>query len=99
MATGTRGRRRAKKRTPTVLEQLISGTDAERVAVHFLDGRSKEGALLFNAIKRSGKLINVEEEFSLDFDTHEVKAIKVLRVRVKASVSTAEAASASGSRG
>jgi len=73
----------------------MSGTDAERVAVHFLDGRAKEGALLYNAIKRSGKLINVEEEFSMDFDTHEVKAIKVLRSRTKDGESTAQAASGS----
>jgi len=81
LTTATRGRRRAKKRTPTVLEQLVSGTQAERVAVLFVDGTKREGALLYNAIKRSGKLINVDEEFSLDFDTHEVKTIKVLRPR------------------
>ena len=74
-------RRRGKKRTPTVLEQLLAGCEAERVAVHFLDGTVKEGALLYNAIKRSGKLINVDEEFSLDFDTHEVRCIKVLVTR------------------
>ena len=81
MTTATRGRRRAKKRTPTVLEQLVAGTQAERVAVLFFDGTKREGALLYNAIKRSGKLINVDEEFSLDFDTHEVKTIKILKPR------------------
>ena len=70
-----------RKRTPSVLEQLIAGCDAERVAVQFLDGRLLEGALLFNPIKRSGKLINVEQEFSLDFEPLEVKEIKVLRAR------------------
>ena len=71
-----------RKRSPTVLEQLVSGCDAERVAVHFLDGRLLEGALLFNPIKRSGKLINVEQEFSLDFEPPEVKEIKVLQLRL-----------------
>jgi hypothetical protein len=71
-----------RKRSPTVLEQLVSGCDAERVAVHFLDGRLLEGALLFNPIKRSGKLINVEQEFSLDFEPPEVKEIKVLQSRL-----------------
>ena len=80
MATTAKDRRRRrKKRQPTVLEQLISGCDAERVGVHFVDGRVLEGALLYNAVKQSGKLINVEEEFSLDFETGEVKEIRVLK--------------------
>lgn len=71
-----------RKRSPTVLEQLISGCDAERVAVRFVDGRLLEGALLFNPIKRSGKLINVDQEFSLDFEPMEVKEIRVIQSRV-----------------
>ncbi len=73
-----------KKRTPNILEQLVAGCDAERVAVQFVDGRTLEGALLFNPIKRSGKLINVEQEFSLDFDPIEVKEIKILLARAPA---------------
>lgn len=72
-----------RKRAPTVLEQLITGCEAERVAVHFVDGRLLEGALLFNPIKRSGKLINVELEFSVDFEPLEVKEIKVLEARLR----------------
>ena len=71
-----------RKRSPSVLEQLVAACDAERVAVQFLDGRLLEGALLFNPIKRSGKLINVEQEFSLDFEPLEVKEIKVLQSRL-----------------
>lgn len=70
-----------RKRAPTVLEQLITGCDAERVAVHFVDGRLLEGALLFNPIKRSGKLINVELEFSVDFEPLDVKEIRILEAR------------------
>ncbi len=77
----SRSHRRKRKRTPSVLEQLVAGCEAERVSVHFLDGRVREGALLFNAIKQSGKLINVEDEFSLDFDTTQVKTIKILKPR------------------
>ncbi len=71
-----------RKRAPTVLEQLITGCEAERVAVHFVDGRLLEGALLFNPIKRSGKLINVELEFSVDFEPLDVKEIRVLEARL-----------------
>ena len=70
-----------RKRAPTVLEQLITGCDAEKVAVVFTDGRLLEGALLFNPIKRSGKLINVELEFSVDFEPPDVKEIKILQAR------------------
>lgn len=73
-----------RKRAPTVLEQLITGCEAERVAVHFVDGRLLEGALLFNPIKRSGKLINVELEFSVDFEPLEVKEIRILESRLRA---------------
>jgi hypothetical protein len=62
---------------------LITGCEAERVAVHFVDGRLLEGALLFNPIKRSGKLINVELEFSVDFEPLEVKEIKILETRLR----------------
>jgi hypothetical protein len=79
--TAKEEKRRRRRRSSSVLEQLIAGCDADRVAVHFLDGTVREGALLFNAIKRSGKLINVEEEFSLDFDTRQVKTIKILKQR------------------
>ena len=72
-----------RKRAPSVLEQLITGCEAERVAVHFVDGRLLEGALLFNPIKRSGKLINVELEFSVDFEPLEVKEIRVLEARLR----------------
>ena len=71
-----------KKRAPNILEQLVAGCDAERVAVQFVDGRVLEGALLFNPIKRSGKLINVDQEFSLDFDPLEVKEIKITVARL-----------------
>jgi hypothetical protein len=74
-----------RKRAPTVLEQLITGCEAERVAVHFVDGRLLEGALLFNPIKRSGKLINVELEFSVDFEPLEVKEIRILEARLRTS--------------
>jgi len=75
-----------RRRSPSVLEQLITGCDAERVAVHFVDGRLLEGALLFNPIKRSGKLINVELEFSVDFEPLEVKEIRVLEARLPGAV-------------
>ncbi len=86
MTTATK--RRKGKRKATVLEQLMAGCSAERVAVVFRDGKSLEGALLFNPIKRSGKLINVDEEFSIDFETTEVKNIKVLINRKVAASST-----------
>ena len=76
-------RRSRRKRVPTVLEQLITGCQAERVSVQFLDGKTLEGALLFNAIKRSGKLINIDSEFSIDFECEQVKQIKVLRERTE----------------
>lgn len=79
MASSTRDlKRRRRQRKATVLEQLIAGCAAEKVAVHFVDGRSLEGALLYNPIKHSGKLINVDQEFSLDFHTNDVRLIKVL---------------------
>lgn len=78
--------KRRRRRSLTILEQLIAGCDAERVSVRFLDGAVREGALLYNAIKRSGKLINVDEEFSVDFETSEVRSIKILIAREHATV-------------
>ena len=80
MAATAKERRPRRKRAPTVLEQLISGCEAERVSVHFNSGKVKEGALLYNAIKQSGKLINIDDEFSIDFSTDQVKAIKIIKL-------------------
>ena len=78
MATTAKETKRRRRRSPTVLEQLIAGCHAERVAVRFMDGSVREGALLYNAIKHSGKLINVVQEFSIDFETSDVRSIKIL---------------------
>ncbi|MFO0980369.1 MAG: hypothetical protein U1E76_01275 [Planctomycetota bacterium] len=47
------------------------------MALEFRDGRVLHGAILFNDIKKCGKLINVDEEISVDFDAAQIKAVKI----------------------
>jgi hypothetical protein len=60
-----------------ILQDLRKAAKAERVALEFRDGRVLHGAILFNDIKKCGKLINVEDEISVDFDAAQIRAVKL----------------------
>jgi hypothetical protein len=60
-----------------ILQDLRKAARADRVALEFRDGRVLQGAILFNDIKKCGKLINIEEEFSVDFDAAQIKAVRI----------------------
>lgn len=60
-----------------LLQNLKKAARADRVSLIFKDGSIVEGAILFNEIKKCGKIINIEDEISLDFDMKEVTKVKV----------------------
>ena len=49
---------------------------ADMCNVHFKDGRVFSGALVFNPFKGTGRLINVDEEFSIDFEIDDVRDVR-----------------------
>jgi hypothetical protein len=44
--------------------------------MHFKDGRGLHGALVFNQFKGTGRLINVDQELSVDFSVDEIRDLR-----------------------
>ena len=59
-----------------IYDLLLSARTAEVCTVHFKDGRIMRGALVFNQFKGTGRLINVDEEISLDFSVDYIRDLK-----------------------
>jgi len=55
---------------------LLGARTADQCTLHFKDGRVMRGALVFNEFKGTGRLINVDEETSLDFKVDELRDLK-----------------------
>lgn len=60
-----------------ILTALRDATRLERVNVQFRDGRTVAGAVLFNESKGVGKVINVDEEISVDFRLDQIVAVRL----------------------
>ena len=56
---------------------LKKATRVEKACVEFVDGRSIEGAVLFNEVKGCGKVINVQEEYSVNFKVEQIVDVKL----------------------
>ncbi len=61
----------------TIASSLRRATQEEKVSVEFIDGKVVEGAILFNETKGCGKVINVEEEVSVDFRVEQIAAVRI----------------------
>ena len=55
---------------------LLGGRTADLCTLHFKDGRVLRGAVVFNQFKGTGRLINVDEELSIDFAVDELRDLK-----------------------
>jgi len=60
-----------------LLQNLKKAARADRVSLTFKNGKTIEGAILFNEIKKSGKIINIEEEISVDFEINDITRIRL----------------------
>ncbi len=61
----------------SLVQALRRATREDKVSVQFRDGKRVEGAILFNESKGVGKVINVEEEISVDFHLEQIAAVHV----------------------
>ena len=67
-------------RKPTreeVFDLLMNARQADWVELSMKDGRCLSGAIIFNEFKGTGRLINVDEEFSYDFHVDQVVDVKI----------------------
>lgn len=55
---------------------LMNARQTNWVTLHFHDGQSVGGAIIFNEYKGTGRIINVEKEFSRDFTAHEIRDVR-----------------------
>jgi hypothetical protein len=55
-----------------VYDLLMNARQAEWVELFLEDGRALSGAIIFNEFKGTGRLINVDAEFSYDFHVDNV---------------------------
>jgi len=60
-----------------VYDLLMNARQAAWVELHLTDDRSFEGAIIFNEFKGTGRLINVQNEISLDFTVNQVRDVKI----------------------
>jgi len=59
-----------------VYDMLMNARQTNWVTLHFHDGQSVGGAIIFNEYKGTGRIINVEKEFSRDFTAHEIRDVR-----------------------
>lgn len=70
-------RQTARPTRDEVYDLLINARQADWVELSLEDGRSLEGAVIFNEFKGTGRLINVDQEFSFDFNVDQVVDVKL----------------------
>jgi len=74
MSTSTR---KSKTVDPERIYDLLLGArTADLCTLHFKDGRVLRGAVVFNQFKGTGRIINVDEELSVDFAVDELRDLK-----------------------
>lgn len=59
-----------------IYDLLLGARTADQVTMCFKDGRIMQGALVFNQFKGTGRLINVDDEVSVDFNVDEIRDLK-----------------------
>jgi hypothetical protein len=70
-------RRTRKPTREKVFDLLMNARQADWVELNLEDGRSLQGAIIFNEFKGTGRLINVEKEISFDFNVDQVVDVKI----------------------
>ena len=60
-----------------IYDLLLGSRTADKVTMHFKDGRAIHGALIFNPFKGTGRIINVDQELSVDFAVDDIRDLKI----------------------
>lgn len=76
-ATSALAARKVRAMTPEkIYDLLMTARTADQVTLYFKDGRLLHGALVFNQFKGTGRLINVDQELSVDFSIHDLRDLR-----------------------
>ena len=60
-----------------IYDLLMNARQADWVELRLEDGRCVSGAIIFNEFKGTGRLINVKQEISFDFNVDQVENVKL----------------------
>lgn len=60
-----------------IYDMLLGVRTADKVTLYFKDGRVLNGALIFNQFKGTGRLINIDEEISVDFAVDDLRDLRL----------------------
>lgn len=60
-----------------LIDLLMNARNADWTEIVFDDGRSLSGALVFNEFRGTGRLINVDQEFTFDFSVDNVVDVRI----------------------
>ena len=61
-----------------IYDMLLTARTADQVTLHFKDGRLVNGALIFNPFKGTGRIINIDQELSVDFTIEDIRDLKMI---------------------
>jgi hypothetical protein len=59
-----------------IYDLLLGARTADKCTLYFKDGRVLHGALIFNQFKGTGRLINIDQELSVDFSVDDLRDLK-----------------------
>ncbi|MEQ8765431.1 MAG: hypothetical protein RL885_15990 [Planctomycetota bacterium] len=65
-----------KKVEDKIFQRLVKGKQKDHVTLVLHDGRVVDGMIIFNELKRVGRLINVNKEISIDYSVEEVREVR-----------------------
>ena len=60
-----------------IYDLLMNARQADWVTLSLEDGSSLSGAIIFNEFKGTGRLINVDEEISFDFEVDQIVDVEL----------------------
>ncbi len=73
----TASRKKRKHSLERIYDLLMNARQSNWVTLHFNDGEVVSGAIIFNEYKGTGRIINVDQEFSRDFNAMEIRDVKL----------------------
>jgi hypothetical protein len=60
-----------------IYDALLGARTADKIQMNFKDGRVVQGALIFNPFKGTGRIINIDQELSVDFSVDDIRDLKL----------------------
>lgn len=67
---------RGQRSADQIYDLLLGGRTADMVTLYFKDGLIVSGVLIFNPLKGTGRVLNIEQELSVDFSIDDLRNIR-----------------------